>query len=249
MVPRVHVAPEDIHDGVARIRGDAAAHVSRVLRLSVGDELVVFDGEGGEYPASVARMRRGEVVARLGERRAVDVELPAPLVLIQGLAKAPAMDRVVRSAVELGAAAILPAVAARSVPKAGGHKAERWRRIASEAAAQCGRARVPDVADAVPFSDALGRSVGCLLMPWEGEAGHPMAHALAGADLSRGVTVLVGPEGGWTVEEAEEVRSLGGLTVTLGARTLRVDTAVVAALALAASAIESACGSHGPITD
>ena len=186
--------------GVDYALADAAArHVAQALRMRAGDRLALFTGEGGEFTAAIARIDRGGVV--------------------------------VRKAVELGAAAVVPVQCARSqgLPQARvARRVQHWRQIAVAACEQCGRNRVPEVADIVPFAQWLegaGANRAALL---QAGAAHSLAHLARAAPLR---AIAVGPEGGFTPEEAAVAVERGLALAHLGARVLRAETAAIAALA------------------
>src|SRR5258708_3499072 len=149
MTPRFFCPPPlTAGDDVALPPG-AGHHAVRVLRLKEGDALVLFDGEGGECPARLARIDGGTVIACIGERRSVERESPLAVTLVQGLAAADRMDYAIQKAVELGVAAIAPVTTARSVARLDGERARRraehWRQIVVAACEQCGRNRLPAI--------------------------------------------------------------------------------------------------------
>jgi 16S rRNA (uracil1498-N3)-methyltransferase len=212
----------------------AARHV-QVLRLQPGDVLTLFDGRGGEWAAEVAAIGRSRVEVTLGAHAAVERELRCAVTLAVGMPANDRMDNLIEKATELGVAAIQPLVCARSVLKLNGDRAAKkvvhWQGVAIAAAEQSARTRVPRVAPVCHYAawqpdDTATR---WLLDP---RATTRFVPAASGAD----VLVLSGPEGGFTGEEEARARSLGFASVSLGARTLRADTAPLAALAALALA-------------
>jgi len=209
-----------------------AHHAVRVLRVAAGERIVLFDGLGGEVEA-VLEGQGKRWSARLIERRTMERESPLQIVLVQALASADKMDWVVQKAVELGAAAVIPVRAARSVLKLDGERAAKrvahWREVAVSACEQSGRNRVPEIADIADLRDYLARTRDVpqrfMLDPVGGRRL---------ADLGRPSDpchLLVGPEGGWSDEELAAGRAAGCAGVTLGPRVLRTETAGLAALA------------------
>jgi len=208
-----------------------AHHAERVLRLTVGDPVVLFDGRGGECDASLLALGR-QPLARLGPRHARECESPLAITLVQALASADKMDWVVQKAVELGVAAIQPVAAERSVLKLSGERADKrvahWQQIAVAACEQSGRNRVPAVGAILPFMRYLEQSGGgrrMILAPG------------AEAALARKVrpdgplAILIGPEGGWSPAELQLAARAGCEPLALGPRVLRTETAGLAALA------------------
>ncbi len=217
------------------LEGNAASHVSRVLRLRVGEALTLFNGAGGEYAASIDAARGGRLTVAVGEPRAVDRESPLTLTLAQGVSRGERMDLVVQKATELGVSGIVPLFTERSVVRLGAQQAERklnhWRAIAIAACEQSGRNRLPKVAPPLSLADLLrsgaDREGGRLLLsPGATSRLDALPHP------ATSVTVLIGPEGGLTDAEQEAAVAAGFLPVRLGPRVLRTETAAIAALAL-----------------
>jgi 16S rRNA (uracil1498-N3)-methyltransferase len=215
------------------LEGNTASHVTRVLRLRVGEALTLFNGAGGEYAASIDAARGGRLTVAVGEPRAVERESPLTLTLAQGVSRGERMDLVVQKATELGVSGIVPLFTERSVVRLGAQQAERklnhWRAIAIAACEQSGRNRLPSVAPPVSLADLLRSGVQnmrLLLSP----GATSRIDALPRPATS--VTVLIGPEGGLTNAEQEAAVAAGFLPVRLGPRVLRTETAAIAALAL-----------------
>jgi 16S rRNA (uracil1498-N3)-methyltransferase len=218
---------------------DEARHVTRVLRLKAGDSLAVFNGRGGEFTATVASATKSRVRVRLGAPAIAKAELAIAFTLAQAVLKGDKMDDVVRDAVMLGYAAVQPIVTARSevslaaLTRSDRH--ERWHRIAVSSAKQCGRAVVPAVAPPVAFEGPASLahlpSPQFLLVEPGASAGTVTISGVA-PDAPAAVTLIVGPEGGWTAEELQRCASHAH-PLGLGPLTLRADAAaVVAATAL-----------------
>lgn len=240
---RVFLPPEAFGPGgIITIGGSAHRHLIKVLRLKVGDSLIAVDASGQEYVARLvaveARLARAEVVAA-PPRPAASRPLPETI-LILGLPKGEKLDLVVQKATELGVSSILPVPTRRSVVRLDGAKGKercgRWQAIATAAAAQCGRNTVPAVRWLGGLEEALQALPDdtLVLMPWEGERERSLRGVLASRREggSGGVAVLVGPEGGWAPEEVELAGRYGALTVSLGPRILRCETAAIAALTI-----------------
>jgi 16S rRNA (uracil1498-N3)-methyltransferase len=225
-------------------------HLRDVLRLRAGDEACVFDGEGREFACVVREAGGRKGGARLEVRGAVEPprpESPLFLRLAVSLLKGEKFDLVVQKAVELGVGLVEPVVTKRSDVRLRDERdamrrVERWRRLSVEAAKQSGRARVPLVkmpltfetfvtADETPATAGPSRDSLRLMFAERGGVG---LHALsvAGATRPSHVAALVGPEGGWDDEEVALARRHGWTIITLGGRTLRAETAAIAAAAL-----------------
>ena len=228
------------------VEGSAANHIARVLRLRSGDSLTLFDGSGGEFGARIEEFRKETVVVAVEEHRPLDRESPLPLTLVQGISRGERMDWIIQKATELGASRIVPVFTKRSVVRLDEKQAERklqhWRAIAVAACEQCGRNRIPDLAVPVDFFDMLagdpsgrpdsaGRtdsagSTRLLLSP----TGDLRIDDLQ--DVGKGITVLIGPEGGLEDVEQEAAVTAGFKAVRLGPRVLRTETAAIAALTI-----------------
>ena len=229
----LRVPIEGLAPGDRALGAEASAYVAQVRRLGPGDQLVVFDPERGEEAdAEVTSVERRAVTVRVGEARPAAV-LPARRVtLVQGAGKGDKMDAVVRDATELGATHILPAICARSVARPDAARAARWRRIAVEAARQCGRGDAPAIGAPLAFEEAVqrageGAAVRLCLDP---RAEAPLSAGLAGLVAGAAVALVVGPEGGLTDEELAAADRAGFTRVTLGPLVLRTETVCAAVL-------------------
>lgn len=230
-----------IQEGRARLDGEEAGHLSRVLRLGPGDEVIACDGAGRDYRARVLQADPKQALLELIEPMDNAAEPRLRVTLYQGLPKAGKLETVIQKATELGAARVVPIQAARSVvkiqPDRQGERVARYQRVAYEACKQCGRARVPEVSAPMSFAQAEGMLRGheMLLLPWEQAREGSLYAALAAARDAGApvgdVGLVIGPEGGLAPEEVAYLEGLGAKTVTLGARILRTETAAVAALA------------------
>lgn len=233
-------APGPLRAGATVTLDDVAARHVRVLRLAVGDAIVLFDGQGHAHAGRLESIRRQAVQARvLDPVDTPDVESPLKITVAQGLARGPRIEQVVQHGCELGVAAFVPVRCGRSQP---GHaNVERWRTVAREAARQCGRALIPDVAEPIGLADLLADPPDGLrlVLHVADEGGRCLRDVLDG-DV-RDVLLLVGPEGGLAPAEADAAIAAGFLPVNLGPRTLRTETAALAAVA----AMQFAVGDWG----
>ncbi len=217
------------------VAGPAAEHVSRVLRLGAGDPVTLFNGDGADYPSRINALRKGEVDAVVLGTAIARPESPLALTLVQGIARRERMDLVVQKATELGVRAIVPVATTRSVVKldaeARAVRLAHWRGIAIAACEQCGRARLPAIAEPVALATWLAQAAapGLRRVQLALDAGESLAAAAAG---SQAVELLVGPEGGLEAAEQDAARAVGYLPCRLGPRVLRSETAAVAALAV-----------------
>jgi 16S rRNA (uracil1498-N3)-methyltransferase len=231
---RVHVDAALSPGARVRLEEAAAVHVARVLRLGIGDQVTLFNGDGSDYPARIAALGRGAVEVEVTGCVTARAESPLAVTLVQGIARGERMDLVVQKATELGVAAILPVATARSVvrldPVSCGKKRAHWRGIAVAACEQSGRARVPQVAEPRSLESWLAepsRAATRLLLSPDAQA--PLAAVTRGAT---DIELLVGPEGGLEDAERDVALAAGFRACRLGPRILRSETAAIAALAI-----------------
>jgi 16S rRNA (uracil1498-N3)-methyltransferase len=212
----------------------AAHHAREVLRLRSGDGVRVFDGAGHEWAAILEAVTRREVTAHLGEAVKPRAESPLRLVLALSPLKGDRMELVVQKATELGVDEIWPVVTARTDaaarPALQGSRQERWDKVASGAAEQCGRAVVPSIAPTATLDKLLGSAFdGTQAVLLERGAPPP----LASLPRPESLLLLIGPAGGFEDWEAQRLEAAAFVAVGLGPRILRAETAAVAAVALA----------------
>jgi len=225
----------DIGDtGVGTLRGDEASHLTRVLRLGVGDDIDVFDGGGRMFHARVEGVEGGCVRVRtLGPAPAAP-EAAVRVTLVMAVLKGDKMDDVVRDATMMGVVVLQPVVAVRSEVRlaalARAHRVERWQRIAVSSAKQCGRATVPDVRPPLELrswiADPGPDPVVVLQEPSIGAT-----IALGEVPRAPAVQLAIGPEGGWAPDERAAFEAARFRAVSLGGRTLRADAAPLVAMA------------------
>lgn len=232
-MPRFH-CPVPLASGQTLSLPPGAARHVQVLRLQPGALITLFNGEAGEYEATVTRMGRSDVDVEVGVHHAIEREAPRAIHLLAGITANERMDWLVEKATELGVASITPLVAERSVLKLKGERADKkrahWQGVAVAAAEQCGRNRVPVVHAAVSLADWLARPTvdaqRCVLSLAQGT--RALAAAAGGGEP---LVVLSGPEGGLSPAEESLALSSGFAPVTLGPRVLRAETAPLAVLA------------------
>jgi 16S rRNA (uracil1498-N3)-methyltransferase len=239
-MPRFYCPTPLVTGLVLSLPAGAARHV-QVLRLQPGDVITLFNGEGGEFDATVTRMGRSDVDVEVGAHQAVEREAARAVHLLAGITANERMDWLVEKATELGVASITPLVAERSVLKLKGERAEKklahWQGVAVAAAEQCGRNRVPTVHPAVTLAEWVKKAP-----PGErwvlslSEGTQPLAQMQGQAAClpMAPVTVLSGPEGGLSPTEEAAALAAGFAPVTLGPRVLRAETAPLAVLACCA---------------
>ena len=238
-MPRFH-CPIPLASGqTVDLPASAARHV-QVLRMQPGMALTLFNGEGGEFEATVLRMGRSDVQVSVGKHRARECEPARAVHLAVGMPANDRMDWLVEKATELGVASIQPLMTAHSVLRLKGERAEKkqahWQAIAVSACEQCGGNRVPLIHPVRELTDWLGQpdratETTCLILSL-GEGTQPLAQALGpgAAIFTTSVVFLSGPEGGLSPAEDAQARTVGWQPVTLGGRILRAETAALAAL-------------------
>lgn len=234
-VPRFHV-PTAAPGARVELPEHCAHHAREVLRLRPGAAVRIFDGQGAEFEAVLDEVSRRTVSARLIHSVEARAESALRLVLAVSALKGDRMELVLQKATELGTAEIWPVVTFRTDaaarPALQGSRSERWERVASGAAEQCGRAVVPRVAPTVTLDGLLARPFDGLRVVLLETAGHPALASLP-VDPASPLLVLSGPAGGFEPAEAERLRAAGFLAASLGPRILRAETAAVAAVAIA----------------
>lgn len=220
------------------ILGEDASHISRSLRMKAGESLVLCDCCGRDYYTVIESISGGEVIARVEEVQSSRGEPPYRVTVYQGLLKGDKMDTVVQKSVELGAELIIPVRCKNSVAKlddeAAKKKILRWQKIASEAAKQCGRGKLPRVGMPLSFDEMKGEMKSCdvTFACYEAEKQHSVKQLLK-RDFGS-ISFFIGPEGGLSPEECESLASSCIPLVTLGTRILRAETAAATVLSMLA---------------
>jgi len=232
---RIHRIYTDqaLEPGRDAVLEDAPAHyLSRVLRVTTGQSVVLINGDGHEYPAEVQRTGRREVVLAVRSRLPGLAESALEITVAQALSRGERMDQTLQKCTELGVAAFQPLFSERSGVRLAGEKLQRrlehWQGVVISACEQCGRARVPAVRPPLPIEDWLGQPTGSSRLVLDPEAAMP----LPGARLSSSLELAVGPEGGFSAEELGRMRECGVQSASLGPRILRTETAAPAAVAI-----------------
>jgi 16S rRNA (uracil1498-N3)-methyltransferase len=243
---RFRASVPELAAGRVRLRGAELRHLRDVLRLAPGARIEVFDGEGRAALAVVAAVDRRAADLTIVAPIERNAESPLTITLAVGLAKGAKLDWIVEKTTELGVSRIVPFTSERAVPErmSFAAKLERWRRIASSAAAQSGRAVCPEVENVSTFDALLARRAAHdrALFFWEeatdamrpvGEAAHASVPARAAPTVLRNVMMVTGPEGGFSKDEAAAAARAGFTIASLGPRTLRAETAAVTVVVLA----------------
>ncbi len=217
------------------ITEDGLVHqIRRVLRMEEDDELLLADGNGRQARCRITAITPQAITASVEEVSVLATEPSVRVTLYCSLLRRENFEWVVQKATECGVARIVPIITERTV-KFGG-KRERFALIAREAAEQSGRGVIPDVADAISFREALGEATRSGRAIFFDADGLPAHHALAGMSSGGMVALFIGPEGGWSAGEGEAARAAGLSVASLGALTLRAETAAIVATYLTAHA-------------
>lgn len=230
---RFYSPPETFADCLVTLNADESKHLRNVLRLSAGDEVLVFDGEGRSYQCTVENTGRGKDGSSLRIAKELSRNLgesPLDLTLAIGLLKGEKFDLAIQKAVELGVKQIIPLETHRTDVKLkdAAKKRERWERIALEATKQCGRTRLTKIQAPVSFNGFLTSGPENTVMFSE-RGGKPLGDMKFNV---KQLTSIIGPEGGWDDVEIEAANNAGIQIVTIGGRILRAETAVMAIAAL-----------------
>jgi len=232
-IPRLYIPQELIEGEDLSVTGQTAHHVTNVLRLRSGAPVSVFDGKGCEHHAIAKTIKRTEIILEVAGATAALQESSLDITLLQGIARNDRMDLILQKAVELGVKTIQPLWMQRSQARLKGNRLDKrcnhWQGVIVSACEQCGRATLPRLEAAMNYSDwmdARNSSGPCFLLQPDSEIG---LGALQPPDDR--IHVLVGPEGGSSVDEQMQAKSAGFLGIRLGARILRTETAAIAALA------------------
>jgi 16S rRNA (uracil1498-N3)-methyltransferase len=229
-MPRFYVPTPRIEQGLLRVEGSEVRHIRRVLRLKIGDKLVLFDGSAKEYEGIIVEESPSSVVIKVEGIFSPPKESPLEITLAQSLLKGEKMEYLIQKATELGIKKIIPFFSSRSVPLLDKSKKlrryHRWEKIAIEACKQCGRITVPKVEPLQNYSEMLrmASSEALRLILWEKE-GQGLKEVLKESKGRTKIFFMVGPEGGMNDEEVEDAKRAGFIPITLGRRILRSETA------------------------
>lgn len=231
-VTRVYVEQPLETGGICRLSGEAAHHVATVLRMKTGAALMLFNGRGGSYAAEISRIEKRRVEVMVGAHDTRERESPLAITLAQAVMRGQHMDLALQKAVELGVRRIVPLLCEHGNVKLDAaqnmHRQEHWRRIIISACEQCGRNRLPELDLTQRLADWVGTDTNAVKL---------ILHTRNGARLSTltappgSLTLLAGPEGGFSEEEVAIAEGSGYRPVTLGPRILRAESAALAAIA------------------
>lgn len=230
---RFYADESGIADGLVHLNAEDAHHAQRVLRMKVGEEAQIFCDQR-RYTAQITDMENGVTLRILEELPSTEAALR--ITLYQGLPKADKMELITQKAVELGADRVVPVAMSRCVvqlnAKDGTKKQERWQKIAREACKQSGRCMMMPVDAPISFKELLRRlpTHAAAIVPWEDAQGYSLRTFHQQHPDVRDVAIVIGPEGGMSPEEIDQMKAASCQSVTLGPRILRTETAGLSAI-------------------
>lgn len=236
---RFFVEPEDTKGESIFITGSDVNHIKHVLRMKIGEEILISDGQGRDYYCIIEVLKEDLVEAKIVDIEGSSVELKTKITLFQGLPKSDKLELIIQKAVELGVYEIIPVATKRAVvkldPKKEEKKQQRWNAIALSAAKQAKRGIIPKVQKSMSYNEALAYAKGLSMniLPYEDAQG--MSHTKEIIKSIKGketLGIFIGPEGGFEESEVVKATDMGIHPVTLGHRILRTETAGMTALSI-----------------
>lgn len=239
---RYFIDPGQFGEGTVVITGEDARHIGKVMRSRVGDKLIVSDGNSRDALVQITAIEPQQVAAEIVEPVEAAGEPRLKVTVAQSLPKGDKMETVIQKCTEIGAASFLPFISERTVVQYDGKKEEkraaRWRKIAKEAAEQAHRSRIPAVEAPVSWRELLTGfpAYDLALLCYEQEHGAQLRDAIKPfmgklmLDQTASILVIVGPEGGFAEQEVRDAEAAGAVSIGLGRRILRTETAAMAAL-------------------
>lgn len=246
-MPKFFVNKNQIDGDIIKIAGEDAHHISRSLRMAVGERITVSDNDACEYECALETFGDGFVMAKIENKRQSLAELPIKIHLYQALPKGEKLDLIIQKSVECGVYDITPFESERCIAKVKGdnedRKTERRNKIALEAAKQCGRAIIPKVNPTISFDSMIreASSFDAMLFCYEGEGTMPLGKVISEIRASRelnDISIIIGSEGGFSLAEAQRAECAGSAMIGLGNRILRAETAAIMVLSCLVYAFE-----------
>ena len=230
---RFYIEQNQIHDDYITIEGSDVNHIKNVLRMKVGEAMILCDGQGTDYHCTIDTLSNDFIQAKVVEVEDTQTELPAKIYLFQGLPKKDKMELIIQKAVELGVYQIVPVMMKRSVVKLDDKKKEqkkleRWQSIATSAAKQSGRGIIPEVVPVMSYKEAIAmaKEMEYKVLPFEHAEGmEETKKIIKEVQGKKTVAVFIGPEGGFEDDEVAYAMEAGIKPITLGKRILRTETA------------------------
>ncbi len=234
---RFFVTTDMIDENRVTLSEEDSKHLSRVLRATVGEEIIICDGVGNEHKAHISEISKNKICAEIFETKQCDTEPKVKVTIFQGLPKGSKMELIIQKCVEIGVCTIVPVATARAVVKLseekGKGKEERWNKISQEAAKQSSRGVIPVVESPVSFEEAVKRAgeFDMAIIPYEKQESGCLKDYLR-EKTPQTVAVFIGPEGGFEEREIDFAQKHGVKAVSLGKRILRTETAPLTALSV-----------------
>lgn len=237
-MPKYFTEPENIKDGFIEIFSDEAKHILNVMRMEIGDTLTICDGQSNDYLCRICETGKNCLKAKIEETTKSESEPKTKITLYQGLPKSDKMELIIQKCVEIGVCRIVPVITERAVVKIEkgakeDKKTERWQKIAESAAKQSGRGIIPAVERPMKFKDAIEEAVknGEAIIPYENEKDRGLKEFIKNSKAEN-IGIFIGPEGGFDTKEIEFAVENGVMSVTLGKRILRTETAGIVTSAI-----------------
>lgn len=239
-MPRFFIEPEKVKDEVVKITGSDFNHISNSLRLKEGDVITVSGGNCWDYVVELVEFQESTVTGRIIKRQKNNNEPSVKITLAQAIPKKNNMELIVQKATEIGVYSIIPLETSRTIVKLKGDKRkkriERWQKIVEEAAKQSQRGIIPEVMDLHTLQELkkIQDDYDLILIPWEKEYKKDIKKIWNNFQETEknNILIIIGPEGGFAVEEIDFVTSIGGIPLTLGPRILRTETAGLVTLTI-----------------
>ena len=237
---RFYVEEEQIRDNRIAITGSDVNHIKNVLRMGIGEKVIVCNGQGMDYYAVIEEQTKEEILLSTLEKKPTKSELQGKIYLFQGGPKKDKMELIIQKAVELGVYEIIPVMMKRTIVKLEDKKKElkkleRWQAIAASAAKQSGRGIIPKITETKTLTEALtyGKDLDCKIVPYENAEGISKTRKIMSElNSNTSVGIFIGPEGGFEEIEISQAMKEGYSPVTLGKRILRTETAGLTVLSM-----------------
>lgn len=214
------------------IEGETAKHISKSLRMKIGDDIIICDGDGCDYECTITDIDSSSVTVKVNSQKITVSEPNIKVILYQGLPKGSKFDFVIQKSVELGVTAIKPFTSMRTVVDYKGKniasKTQRWNKISLEAAQQSGRGIIPKVFDPCSFDEVVREISNKNTVVLYERGGEPLKSVIT--QFNESINIIIGPEGGFDEKEIEELKQHGAKVATLGKRILRAETAPLAVI-------------------
>ncbi len=230
---RFYVDNSSIEENVIHVTGGDVNHIKNVLRMKLGEKLVICNGQGQEFYCIITKICDSKITVEIQEKKESESELKAKIYLFQGLPKKDKMELIIQKAVELGAFEVIPVMMKRTIVKLEDKKKEqkkleRWQSISEGAAKQSMRGIIPTVSEVMTYQQAINKAkeLDIALLPYECATGISRTKELIDiCKEKKSIGIFIGPEGGFEVDEVEVAKAAGIEAITLGKRILRTETA------------------------